>query len=225
MAHSHILGFWRWGGYGSLSLATTSGDCSTKEETVPGNWLSIINITYVTTVGVAYNSKWAVLIFLIAVACRVSSPYNAQGACSFEVLESLLGETDVTYSKIRVVATELSYHEGYVWSRSTSQIHQFSNQTLVGYHIHLGRNLQLDRGWGMNLLSSEELLDDTSSFLQILRGLVCTLSDRSSGFPLECLGWSPIRWWLWPCPSLSYWILGWVGPSTNLGHLDSGKQG
>ena len=69
---------------------------------------------------------------------------------------------------------------------------------------------QLDRGWGLNLLSLGKLLVGISLYPQTLRDLLSIAFDWFLESVLWYLEWSSIQWWPWPLPNLSYWILEWV---------------
>ena len=60
----------------------------------------------------------------------VISP-DAQSDCPLQIPQDLLGNAEVSYLRVRVVAAELPNNKDDVWPRLASQIHQLSNQLLV----------------------------------------------------------------------------------------------
>ena len=62
---------------------------------------------------------------------------DAQSDCPLQIPQDLLGDAEVSYLRVRVVAAELPNNEGDVWPRHASQVHQLSDQSLVYCQVHL----------------------------------------------------------------------------------------
>ena len=112
LAYGNIFDFKYWDRYDSLLFSLLNNDCSSDEEIVAGNRLSIVNVFQIATVGIVYNCK---RLILFSMANWIFSPYNPDNACFFEILKNLFTNAEVTYLEIRIVLNELSYNKNNIW--------------------------------------------------------------------------------------------------------------
>ena len=89
-----------------LLLARPGDNCSSKEETISCNrLLHIFEVCSVIAVGVAYYSQQSIL--LLPLTHGVISLDNAQSDCCLQIFQNLLGDAEMSYSRVQVVVAEL----------------------------------------------------------------------------------------------------------------------
>lgn len=94
---------------------------------ISNNRLSIVNISSVATISIIYNSIGFIFAFFISITYKIFFLYNTKSTHLFQVSKGLFSNTNMTYLRIRVMITKLSYSKSYIWFCLINQLYQLPN--------------------------------------------------------------------------------------------------